>query len=151
MRRAWPWVGSCLLVAVAACGGGGAAADARPPVLRTDAGPLAERFPAIGTPVSAVWLVEPLGVADARVPGPSDYRTTAVVRLDPATADRLVALADPAPTTVGEITPLVRPYLPPGPLRAGERLDAALAPAGTAVDARLDPATDDLVLVAITT
>ncbi|MBD8078640.1 hypothetical protein IF651_06145 [Cellulosimicrobium arenosum] len=115
--------------------------------VRTDLEPLTTRFSALGTPVSATWLSGTVG--DEDVPGPTTYWIDAVVELDPAVVQQLVADTDPQETTgspavVGDL----EDSLPDGPLLTGPALDAAFAESGFTATAYLDQ--DDATVVLVT-
>jgi hypothetical protein len=76
---------------------GTTAAKSEPNPVRNDLEPLTKRFPALGTPVAALWVSGEMG--DSRVPGPSTYWLDSVIELTPDTAATLVDKYQPAPTT----------------------------------------------------
>lgn len=115
--------------------------------LRTDVEPLVQRFPVLGTPAGARWMSGTFGRAD--VPGPSTYWIDAVVTLEPAVVERVVA--DYAPAAEGkspDVTEALRAELPGGPFLTGDALDAAFDHERWHADAYLDAKSGGLVLVA---
>lgn len=112
--------------------------------VRTDLGPLTDRFSALGTPESAQWLSGTLG-GDA--PGPTTYWIDAVIRLDDDVAAGLremaPELAEAEPAVVEEL----RDQLPDGTLLTGSALDAAFGESGFWSEAYL--AQDEPVLVLV--
>lgn len=113
--------------------------------IRSDAGPLTTRFPALGTPAAVTWVT--WKSASGGVPGPTTYWIDAVVTLTPQTTAALIAEHRPAPN--GK-TPSVRNELdaavPPGPFLTGAALDAAFSTSGWASAAHLDRERNQLVL-----
>ncbi|MBD5785048.1 hypothetical protein IF650_02535 [Cellulosimicrobium terreum] len=115
--------------------------------VRTDLEPLTTRFSALGTPVGATWLSGTVG--DEDVPGPTTYWIDAVVELDPAVAEQLVAQTAPQETTdVPDVVADLESSLPDGPFLTGPDLDAAFAESGFTATAYLDA--DDATLVLVT-
>ncbi|MFE5910096.1 hypothetical protein ACFQ6B_13590 [Streptomyces wedmorensis] len=60
-----------------------------PPEVRHDEGPIASSLPQLGDVESVEWTYEPLGVADPRVPGPTDRELRGYARLAEADVRRL--------------------------------------------------------------
>jgi hypothetical protein len=58
-------------------------------VVRTDREPVARRFPALGEFTEVHWTGHALGQTSGRVPGPTDVRVQALVRLRPEDARSL--------------------------------------------------------------
>jgi hypothetical protein len=92
---------------------------------RHDVDPLVSRFPGIGHPVSATWVI--WGNSDRlSAPGPTTYWIDAIIELEPRRAEQLRT------TAPNEATPTVhdalRPNLPPGPFLTGPELEAAIVP-----------------------
>ncbi|MEX0171502.1 hypothetical protein [Streptomyces sp. LMG1-1-1.1] len=75
-----------------------------PPKVRHDEGPIASSLPQLGDVESVEWTYEPLGVADPRVPGPTDRELRGFARLTEADVRRLTKQyawtegAEPPPT-----------------------------------------------------
>ncbi|MFB6836839.1 hypothetical protein [Streptomyces sp. NPDC056361] len=119
----------------------GAAPEKAPPKVRHDEAPIASSLPQLGDVESVEWTYEPLGVADPRVPGPTDLELKGFARLTEADVRRLTKqyawteAAEPPPT-------------PPPGAGAGTRwqtsaaFEAAAVSGASAEDAefRLDPA-----------
>ncbi|QRY46484.1 hypothetical protein JVX93_06435 [Mycolicibacterium boenickei] len=99
--------------------------------IRRDFQPLTERFPEIGTPLSATWMSGTVGAqSDSRVtvPGPSVYWIEAIIELEPATTDTLRSKY--APTPAGEAPNLddgLRAEVPAGTFLTSPALDTALS------------------------
>ncbi|WP_329450121.1 hypothetical protein OG894_05930 [Streptomyces sp. NBC_01724] len=66
----------------------------------TDTEPLAERLPKLGRIVSAHWQQEAPG-GDSRVPGPTDYFVSALMKLDPGSVAVLTASTQMEPAVIG--------------------------------------------------
>ena len=144
---------AALVSLLAACGPTGEPGVVTPPPpteLRRDTGPLTSRFPMIGEPSTARWVVwNSAGGGDERMPGPTVYWINAVVTLRSATADELVGRY--APTEQGaspEVAELLRPELPPGPYLSGDELNKAFTTAEWLSRAYLHRPSNRLVLTA---
>ncbi|WP_406381131.1 hypothetical protein [Streptomyces sp. NBC_01618] len=70
------------------------------PEIDTDTEPLAKRLPKLGRIVSAHWQQKALG-ADSRVPGPTDYHVSALMKLGPGSVAALTASTQMQPAVVG--------------------------------------------------
>ncbi|MFK0250957.1 hypothetical protein ACIQUM_40210 [Amycolatopsis azurea] len=74
-----------------------AACDPAPPeeeaVVHTDPAPVAKTFPEVGEIVEASWVEEKMGASEGRVaaPGPTDYRLSALVKLGPGGAQKVLS------------------------------------------------------------
>lgn len=116
--------------------------------LRTDPGPLLQRFPLLGRPLSTKWMSGTTG--DPRVPGPSTYWIDAIVVLNPEQAETLrrqYPLQPAAADEVPGVVPAMHPLLPAGPWQTSAALDAALSQQGFSGRAHLSG--NHLVLVAL--
>ena len=115
--------------------------------LRTDLGPLRDRFPILGEHAAARWMSGTRG--DSDIPGPSTYWIDAVITLPPPETDKLMSAYSP---TVTGLTPTVvdgmREHLPAGPFLTGEAFDAAFRHDRWSAAAYLHTQTNTLVLVA---
>ncbi len=115
--------------------------------LRTDAEPLAKRFPVLKAPFEAQWMAGTYG--NSRNPGPSTYWIDAVITLDDNQINDLMTSYSPAPS--GEAPSVVdgmKEHLPPGPFRTSDALDDAFEEGRWWARAYLDPQSHKLVLVA---
>ncbi|NUT51188.1 MAG: hypothetical protein HOV94_28370 [Saccharothrix sp.] len=141
----WPVL--LALVLLAGCGAGPQAPAAKSGTgeLRTDLGPLVQRFPVLGTPAGARWMSGTFGRSD--VPGPSTYWIDAVVTLPPDQVERLRAVSV-AEGEVPEVVAGLRAELPDGPFLTGDAVDAVFAHDGWYANAYLDADAGELVLVA---
>ncbi|WP_053762645.1 hypothetical protein [Streptomyces sp. AS58] len=121
--------------------------------IHTDTEPLAERLPKLGRIVSAHWQQETPG-GDSRVPGPTDYRVSALMQLAPGSVADLTASTQMQPATVGpapqgiSIPAELSEFAPPGAqwVHSGV-LDKSLVRADSA-QLYLDPASDTVYLSA---
>lgn len=114
---------------------------------RTDLEPLTDRFPALGSPVSATWYSGTLGRDEA--PGPSSYWIDAVVRLSQEQTERLEQRYRPRATDDGpDVVEELRADLPSAPLLTSEELDRAFSTTGFVSRVWLDPGSGRLVLSA---
>lgn len=114
---------------------------------RTDLEPLTDRFPALGSPVSATWYSGTLGRDEA--PGPSSYWIDAVVHLSQEQTGELVQRHDPRASDGGpDVVDDLRADLPTAPLLASEELDRAFSTTGFVSRVWLDPGSGRLVLSA---
>ena len=116
------------------------------PQVRHDTAPLAERFPELGQPESAAWIMWD----NSRVAEGSRVDVVwidAVAQVSPETMDRLVAQY---PTEARGQQPAVQkvlePELPPGPFRSGVELNMAFGGQGKSTRVFLDEAHDAVVL-----
>jgi hypothetical protein len=115
--------------------------------LRTDAEPLTTRFSLLDAPLRVRWMSGTYG--SPRNPGPSTYWIDAVVTLEVAEVEELVATYSPAPTSdVPDVVNAMEEHLPPGPFHVSPTLDDALGEGGWWVSAYLDPRAATLVLAA---
>jgi len=115
--------------------------------LRTDAEPLTRRFSVLDTPRQVRWMSGTYG--NPRNPGPSTYWIDAVVTLEAATVEELVATYSPVPTSdVPDVVNGMGEHLPPGPFHVSPTLDDAFDEGGWWASAYLDPQAATLVLVA---
>ncbi|WP_327241246.1 hypothetical protein [Streptomyces sp. NBC_01320] len=97
---------SALLLAATAVTGGaiGPVADAKAeasktPEIHTDTEPLAKRLPKLGRIVSAHWQQGAPG-SDSRVPGPTDYYVSALMKLEPGSVAVLTASTQMQPAVI---------------------------------------------------
>lgn len=115
--------------------------------LRTDAEPLTKRFSVLNDPLAVQWMSGTYG--DPRIPGPSTYWSDAVITLDDSQIGHLMTSYSPA---LSGQTPSVvdgmKQYLPPGPFRTSDALDAAFRQGRWWARAYLDPQSHKLVLIA---
>ena len=137
-------------LAVAACGQApqedSQTSTAPSPEVRHDTAPLAERFPELGEPKSASWIMWD----NSRVAEGSRVNVVwidAVAQVSAETMDRLVAQY---PTEARGQQPAVQkvlePELPPGPFRSGVELNMAFGGQGKSTRVFLDEAHDAVVL-----
>jgi hypothetical protein len=125
------------------------AAGPPPPTgVRRDLGPLIERFPAIGTPTSAIWVT--WNNATGGPAAPTTYWIDVVVTLAPTTAAELVAAHRPIdaggrPT----VQALLDSKVPAGPFLTSDSLDEALSTSGWRSSAYLDRDGRQLVISAL--
>ena len=142
------------ILALAACGQpaqqDSETSTAPPPELRHDTAPLAERFPELGEPESASWIMWD----NSRVAEGSRVKVVwidAVAEVTPETMDRLVAQY---PTEARGQQPAVQrvlePELPPGPFRSGVELNMAFGGQGKSTRVFLDETHDAVVLQSYT-
>lgn len=68
--------------------------------IHTDTEPLAKRLPKLGRIVSAHWQQEAPG-GDSRVPGPTDYYVSALMKLEPGSVPVLTASTQMHPAGIG--------------------------------------------------
>jgi hypothetical protein len=126
-------------------------ADHSPPPpteVRHDLEPLTSRFPALGVPEAATWVMWNSSRPDDRgVPGPTTYWIHAVVELAPATADHLEQRYRPQPGSPPEVQDLLTDALPSGPYLTGAALDGAFTTPALAATAYLNPDADVLVVL----
>lgn len=115
-----------------------------PTTVRHDVAELVTRFPILGDPVSATWVLwnDENAPADLKV----DW-LDAVVQLQPGPSEALVAITRPTDTgrkpTVQEI---LRADVPDGPFLTGDALDKAFSSADSSSYAYLDRGRHILVL-----
>lgn len=112
---------------------------------RTDAAPLVERFPALGTPVRVAWFS---GTVAGSGFGPSTYWIDAVVQVTPQVASGLSALGAGQQATPRVVDALA-PDVPEGSFVSSPELDAAFHSDGWRVSAFLQPSSHTLVLSAL--
>lgn len=119
-----------------------------PTEVRHDLDPLTKRFPEIGRPVSATWVT--WNSASGGFPGPTTYWIDAVMTLEPAATEALVARYQPGTEGKGpHVQQLLRDDVPAGPFVTGAALDRALSTSGWRSSAYLDPPNNRLVISAI--
>ncbi|MCX5343875.1 hypothetical protein [Streptomyces atratus] len=123
------------------------------PEIHTDTEPLAKRLPKLGRIVSAHWQQKAPG-ADSRVPGPTDYYISALMKLDPGSVAVLTASAQMQPAVVGaepegiSIPAELADFAPAGAQWVHSRvLDETLVRADSA-QLYFDPASDTVYLSA---
>lgn len=112
---------------------------------RTDAAPLIERFPALGTPVSVAWYSGTVGSSDI---GPSTYWIDAVVEVTVGTSARLAGLGTGSAATPKVVEDL-QPEVPDGAFISSPELDAALHLDRWQVKAFLQEASNTVVISAL--
>lgn len=76
------------------------AEPSKTPGILTDTEPLAKRLPKLGRIVSAHWQQDTPG-GDSRVPGPTDYHVSALMKLDSGSVAALTASTQMQPAVVG--------------------------------------------------
>ncbi|MFE2556197.1 hypothetical protein ACFXGT_09195 [Streptomyces sp. NPDC059352] len=128
---------------ISGCGGADGPADGRPATtpssrsteqsppkaeIRRDTAPILRRFPQFGTVTGVEWASAPLGKADSRVPGPTDYRLSGVATLAKADVRRL--LEEYAWTPSAE-PPDVLAIIAPGVPEESETSKASKTPTGS--------------------
>ncbi|MEC3973870.1 hypothetical protein [Amycolatopsis sp. H20-H5] len=101
-----------------------AGCGAPPDELRHELGPLVARFPGIGQPISATWVLWDNNSDRLSGPGPTTSWIDAIVELEPRRAAELLATASNGGTPA--VRDALRPHLPPGPFVAGHGLDVAI-------------------------
>ncbi|WP_413753716.1 hypothetical protein NRF20_31375 [Streptomyces sp. R-74717] len=123
------------------------------PEIHTDTEPLAKRLPKLGRIVSAHWQQKAPG-ADSRVPGPTDYYISALMKLDPGSVAVLTASTQMQPAVVGaepegiSIPAELADFAPAGAQWVHSRvLDETLVRADSA-QLYFDPASDTVYLSA---
>ncbi|MFG3041410.1 hypothetical protein ACGFYZ_31350 [Streptomyces sp. NPDC048330] len=141
MRGRGTWAAVLAVVAVASATGCGQ--EERPakaaPEVRRDEAPITSRVPQLGDVESVEWTYEPLGVADERVPGPTDRELRGFARLTEGDVRRLVeeytwvdASAAPSATPSGSAAGTR--------WRSSRGFDAAAGKKAEAAEFRLDTA-----------
>ncbi|MFD4757835.1 hypothetical protein ACFWOJ_02740 [Streptomyces sp. NPDC058439] len=115
--------------------------------------PLAERLPKLGRIVSAHWQQKAPG-ADSRVPGPTDYHVSALMKLAPGSVAALTASTQMQPAAVGtepesiSIPAELTEFAPTGAQWVHSRvLDESLVRADSA-ELYFDPVSDTVYLSA---
>ncbi|WP_405860618.1 hypothetical protein OG361_36745 [Streptomyces sp. NBC_00090] len=102
--------------------------------IRRDTAPILRRFPQFGTVTGVEWASAPLGKADSRVPGPTDYRLSGVATLAKADVRRL--LKEYAWTPAAE-PPDVLAIIAPGVPEESETSKAPKTPTGSTASKRI--------------
>ncbi|MEU2234862.1 hypothetical protein [Streptomyces vietnamensis] len=148
--------GVLLLIALV----GGCAGAAEPPArtasqqapeIERDRKPVERRFPQFGNFTGVAWAAAPLGVADSRVPGPTDVRMSGVVTLAKADVRRLLkeyhwAPAEELPDVLGSVAPRV----PAGAAwRTSEAFTSAVTGEAYSASFHLDPVAGVMVFDAV--
>lgn len=115
-----------------------------PPVVRHDTEALAATFPALGTPLSASWIVWDNNAAANKL---HLEWIDAVVRVAPETMDALVAQHESEPTPQRPaVQKVLESELPPGPFRSGVELNMEFGAERRSTRVFLDPRHDTVVL-----
>ncbi|MFE7351837.1 hypothetical protein ACFU8Q_01240 [Streptomyces sp. NPDC057543] len=123
------------------------------PEIHTDTEPLAKRLPKLGRIISAHWQ-QKAPFADSRVPGPTDYHVSALMKLAPGSVAALTASTQMQPAAVGaepesiSIPAGLAEFAPAGAQWVHSRvLDETLVRADSA-QLYFDPASDTVYLSA---